>query len=72
MYECEDIAAVFRSMHIAALGWIDQGFLAAMFDEFLHQWHHGQKDCLPDAWPLVMAFGIELWYRAAFPNGYRG
>jgi len=72
VYECEDIAAVFRSMHIAALGWIDQGCLAAMFDEFLHQWHHGQKDCLPDAWPLVMAFGIELWFRAAFPNGCRG
>jgi asparagine synthase (glutamine-hydrolysing) len=72
VYESERMAPLFHSSRIAEQGWIDQARVTAMYREFMQTWNQGQKDCLPHGWPLGMFLGIELWYRAAFPNGYRG
>ena len=66
LYEFDSISSVFHSARIASQGWIDQDCVAAMFQEFMGKWNHGQKDDLPHFWPLTMVLGIELWFRAAF------
>jgi asparagine synthase (glutamine-hydrolysing) len=68
LWQSDLIAPLFRSSRIANQGWIDQPRITAMYDEFMQKWNHGQKDCLPHVWPLSMYLGIELWFRAAFPE----
>jgi asparagine synthase (glutamine-hydrolysing) len=72
VYESDKIAPLFHSSRIAEQGWIDQARVTAMYREFMQTWNQGQKDFLPHGWPLGMFLGIELWFRAAFPNGCRG
>jgi asparagine synthase (glutamine-hydrolysing) len=72
VYESDKMAPLFHSSRIAEQGWIDQARVTAMYREFMQTWNQGQKDFLPHGWPLGMFLGIELWFRAAFPNGCRG
>jgi hypothetical protein len=71
-FECDNIASLFRSPVIAEQGWIDPRRLSLMYREFIEKWATGHADYLPHLWPLSMFVGIELWFRAAFPNGCRG
>jgi len=71
VYESERIAPLFHSSRIAEQGWIDQARVTAMYRDCMRRWNQGQEAC-PHLWPLEMVMGIELWFRAAFPNGCRG
>jgi len=72
VYESDRIAPLFHSSRIAEQGWIDQARVTAMYRESVEKWNQGQKDYLPHILPLNMFLGVELWFRAAFPNGCRG
>jgi asparagine synthase (glutamine-hydrolysing) len=71
VYESDKIAPLFHSSRIAEQGWIDQARVTAMYRDCMRRWNEGQEAC-PHLWPLEMVLGIELWFRAAFPNGCRG
>jgi len=69
VFESETIAPLFHSSLIAAQGWIDQQQVSTMYCDSMAKWRRSRNEPLPRVWPLSMVLGIELWFRAAFPNG---
>jgi len=55
-------AAMFESLAIAALGWVDQAKVRTMYRETADRYARGDPGYFRYLWPLWMTWGIELWF----------
>ena len=59
--------AVFDSLAIEALGWVDGTCVRRMSQELqLNACSSIKKDCIRHYYPLWMVFGVDLWYKTVF------
>lgn len=62
------ISGALRSLAIADRGWVSAEHVHAMLLETKRLYEVGSSDYRRHLWPLWMVFGVETWYREAFPS----
>ncbi len=62
------ISGALRSLAIADRGWVSAEHVHAMLLETRRLYEAGSPDYRRLIWPLWMVFGVETWYREAFPS----
>jgi asparagine synthase (glutamine-hydrolysing) len=58
-------AALFRSLRIAGLGWVDGACVARIYDEMVQRRAAGDPGYTGNLWSLWMVFVLELWFNRA-------
>ena len=61
-------ASIFDSLKIVEQGWIDDEKVSKMFRQMERFSKEGFKGPVTYVWILWMIWGIDLWWRSAFPN----
>jgi asparagine synthase (glutamine-hydrolysing) len=64
--EREGGAALFNSLALAKLGWVDQPKLQTLYDECLSLYKKQDNRYLESMWVLWACFALELWYKTVF------
>lgn len=64
----ESSTAVFQSLSVAAMGWVDGGKVLAAYRTMAHHYDRGDEAYRVDLTALWMIFGVELWFRTVFQS----
>ena len=64
----ESTAAIFQSLSVASMGWVDGGQVWTAYQTMAHCYSRGDEAYRFHVAPLWMIFGVELWFRTLFPE----
>jgi asparagine synthase (glutamine-hydrolysing) len=62
----ESTAAIFRSLSVASMGWVDGDRIWADYQSMASLYSQGNEDYRFHVSPLWMILGVELWWRTIF------
>lgn len=62
----ESTAAIFQSLSVAAMGWVDGGRVWTAYQTMAHCYERGDEAYRFHVANLWMIFGVELWFRTLF------
>jgi hypothetical protein len=64
----ESSAAIFQSLSLASMGWVDGGKIWTAYQAMAHYHSRGDEAYRFHVASLWMIFGVELWFRTLFPE----
>ena len=67
----ESNAAIFQSLSVASMGWVDGGQIWTAYQTMAHCYSRGDETYRFHVAPLWMVFGVELWFRTLFQEQCR-